>query len=115
MHTTARDEGSASHYFNRLLTKASLRWHFDASKDLSCHSSAASWYLEDYSATASDFVQMSPVAVKAAAVRDQLLLGNGASLSLDEAASLQGKFKISTRSLKDSGLYRNDQWSRGHQ
>ena len=49
---------------------------------------------EDYSATASDFVQMSPDAVKAAAVRDQLLLVlGGASLSRDEAASLHGKIQ----------------------
>ena len=33
VHTTAHDEGSASHYFNRLMAKAGLGWRFDASKD----------------------------------------------------------------------------------
>ena len=90
---TAHDEGSASHHFNRLMAETGLGWRFDASKDhvpaLKCRF-LGTW--EDYSATASDFVQMSPDAVKAAMVRDQLLLVlGGASLSREEAASLHGK------------------------
>ena len=95
VHTTAHDEGSASHYFNRLMAETGLGWRFDASKDhipaLKCRF-LGTW--EDYSATASDFVQMSPDAVKAAMVRDQLLLVlGGASLSRAKAASLHGKIQ----------------------
>ena len=94
-HTTAHDEGSASHYFNRLMAETGLGWRFDASKDhipaLKCRF-LGTW--EDYSATASDFVQMSPDAVKATMVRDQLLLVlGGASVSRAEAASLHGKIQ----------------------